>query len=71
MHGSVFNILTLLKQKINRKRPYSTVALLSKLVKLHLNAGYWSLAAGIWLFVSISANSQKQAARSTRQLETD
>jgi hypothetical protein len=58
MQDSVINILTLLRQKINRKWPYSIIALLSEFVKLYLAAGCWSLASGCWLLVSYCCQAQ-------------
>jgi hypothetical protein len=47
-----FNILTLLRQKINHKCPYSIIALLSEFVRLYLAAGYWPLVSGYWPLAS-------------------
>jgi hypothetical protein len=63
--------LTSLRQKIKPKFPFSSIELLSELVKLC--SGYWLLASGIWLLASgfLSpaqpvASSQKQAARALK-----
>jgi hypothetical protein len=54
--------LTSLKQKIKPTFPFSSIELLSELVKLC--SGYWLLASGIWLLVSCLRLSQLPVARS-------
>jgi hypothetical protein len=53
-----FNILRSLRQKINRKGPYSTIELSSEFAKLYPVAGCWSLVNRSWPLALPAAKSR-------------